>query len=87
MNEARVKLYESLMQAQEQIAKARYARGVTHEAVSAALDAAEMQVPEDTRRQDLYIASLTAYVEALGGRLEIRAVFPDGTVVVNREAE
>jgi hypothetical protein len=30
------------------------------------------------------LASLLAYVEALGGRLEIRAVFPDDTIVVKR---
>ena len=29
---------------------------------------------------DLYVLTLRDYVEALGGRLEIRAVFPDQTV-------
>ena len=82
VNEARVKLYEQLMEAQEQIAQDRYARGVGHETVLAAMDAAETQVPEQARREDLYLASLAAYVEALGGRLEIRAVFPDSTIVV-----
>jgi hypothetical protein len=80
----RVKLYEQLMEAQEQIAQARYGRGVAPEAVLAAMDAAETEVPEDARREDLYVASLVAYVEALGGRLEIRAVVPDDTVVVTR---
>lgn len=85
VNEARVNLYERLMEAQEQIAHARYACGVPHDAVRAAMDAAETQVSEEARREDLYLASLLAYVEALGGRLEIRAVFPDNTVVVERE--
>lgn len=85
MNEARVKLYEQLMAAQEQIARGRYAHGVAHETVLAALDAAETQVPEGARREDLYLASLAAYVEALGGRLEIRAVFPDAAIVLKRE--
>lgn len=87
MNEPRVKLYEQLMQAQEQIAQARYARGASHERVLGALDAAEKAVTEDERREDLYLSSLAAYVEALGGRLEIRAVFPDETIVVKRELD
>jgi len=86
VNEARVKLYERLMKAQEQIAQARYERGVTHESVVAAMDAVEAQVAEDARREDLYLASLSAFVEALGGRLEIHAVFSDDAIMVKREA-
>lgn len=85
MNEARVKLYEQLMAAQEQIAQALYERGVSHEAIVAAMDVAETQVAEDARREDLFVASLAAYVHALGGRLEMRAVFADCTIVVRRE--
>jgi hypothetical protein len=84
MNEKRVGLYERLMEAQEQIAHARYTRGVAHESVLAAIDAAEASPSEAERREDLYLSSLCAYVEALGGRLEIRAVFPDETIVVKR---
>lgn len=85
MNEVRVKLYEQLMKAQEQIARARYKQGVEHEVVLAAMDAAETQISEHARREDLYLASLGAYVEALGGRMEVRAVFPDSVVVVRRD--
>jgi hypothetical protein len=84
VNEARVRLYERLMAAQEQIAHARYARGVTDDAILTAMDSAEAVLSEDDRREDLYLASLSAYVEALGGRLEIRAVFPDEDVVLRR---
>jgi hypothetical protein len=86
VNEARVDLYERLMEAQEQIAQARYARGVPHEAVVAALDASETELSEDARREDLYLASLASFVQALGGRLEIRVVFPDDAIVVKHGA-
>jgi hypothetical protein len=82
VNEMRVRLYEQLMEAQERIAQARYARGVDDAAVVAALDAAETGISEQQRREDLYLASLAAYVAALGGRLEVRAVFGDESVVV-----
>jgi hypothetical protein len=85
VNKTRVGLYERLMQAQEKIAHARYGRGVAHEAVLAAMDAAETGPSESERREDLYLSSLSAYVEALGGRLEIRAVFPEEAIVVEGE--
>jgi hypothetical protein len=84
VNEARVKLYERLMAAQEQIAKARYAHGVADELVVGAMDAAQTALSESDRREDLYLSSLSAYVNALGGHLEIRAVFPEETIVVQR---
>jgi hypothetical protein len=38
----------------------------------------------DQRREDLFLSALAHYVEALGGRLEIRAVFGDDTILVRR---
>jgi hypothetical protein len=32
------------------------------------------------RRTDMYIGTLRRYIEAMGGSLQIRAVFPDGEV-------
>jgi hypothetical protein len=84
LNEARVTLYERLMKAEEQIAHSRYARGVTDESVVAAMEASDANLSDAQRREDLYLSSLSAFVEALGGRLEVRAVFSDDTIVVER---
>jgi hypothetical protein len=75
------------MAAQERIAQARYVRGVPHEAILAAMDAAENVPSDDERRNDLFLSSLSAYVQVLGGRLELSAVFPDETIVVERVSE
>jgi hypothetical protein len=80
----RAKLYERLMEAQDQVAQVLYRRGVTDRQVQAALDAADERLSEDERREDLYLSALTHYVEALGGRVEVRAVFGDDVVVVRR---
>jgi len=85
VNETRVVIYAELMAAQEQIAQARYSRGVPHELVLRAMEAAEARPSDDDRREDLYLSSLSSYVEALGGKLEIRAVFDDETIVVQRD--
>ena len=50
----------------------------------AALDAADEQLSEDQRREDLYLSALEHYVAALGGRLEVRAVFGEEEIVVRR---
>jgi hypothetical protein len=84
VNEARARLYERLMEAQERIAHACYGRGITDEEVQAALDASDERLSEDERREDLYLSALAHYVDALGGRLEVRAVFGDEAVVVHR---
>lgn len=85
VNQARVALYARLMEAQERIAHNRYARGVSSREVAAALDAADERLTEDEQRQDLFLASLAHYVTALGGRLEVRAVFDDQEILVRRD--
>jgi hypothetical protein len=84
VNQARAKLYERLMEAQERIAHACYRRGVDHEVVLAALDRVDEVMSDAERRQDLYLSALEYYVQALGGRLEVRAVFDDEEIVVRR---
>jgi hypothetical protein len=85
VNEKRVKLYAGIMEAQERIARARYRHGVPDEVVQAALDAVDERMSAEERREDLYLSALKYYVEALGGWLEVRAVFGDEAVVVWRE--
>lgn len=87
VNDARTQLYERLMEAQERIAHARYRRGVSDEVVQAALDTADEKLSEVERREDLYVSALGHYVEALGGRLEVRALFEDEAVLVRREPD
>jgi hypothetical protein len=36
------------------------------------------------RRTDVYVSTLAKFVEAIGGQLEIRAVFPDGAVRIGQ---
>lgn len=37
---------------------------------------------------DIYVSTLASYLEAMGGKLEIRAVFPDGgSVKINQFEE
>lgn len=35
------------------------------------------------KRSDMYLSTLRSYVEAMGGHLDVRAVFPTGEVVLD----
>ena len=85
VNEKRVELYARIMAAEQQIAHELYRRGVGNEFVQSALDAVDERMSEDERREDLYLSALSYYVEALGGQLELRAIFDDETIVIRTE--
>jgi hypothetical protein len=85
VNEARAQMYTRLMDAQEQIALRLYERGVSHQAVLDALDVVDEELSEDERREDLYLAALARYVGALGGCIEVRAVFESDEILVRQE--
>jgi hypothetical protein len=36
------------------------------------------------RRVDMYVSALRHFIEAMGGQLEIRAVFPEGDVRITQ---
>ena len=47
----------------------------------------ESNVSRVERGQDVYLSTLRSYVEALGGRLELTAVFPDQTITLGSSAQ
>lgn len=55
----------------------RKARQMTQVKLAEALGVNQGEVSKIEHRTDIYLSTLAEYVEALGGRLEIRAVFPD----------
>jgi hypothetical protein len=65
------------MEAQHRIAHARTRVGVTDAQIDAALEACEPANPESLSDQELYLGTITRFVTALGGRLDVAAVFGD----------
>lgn len=57
------------------LARIRSERRVTQVELAARLDRSQGNISELERRSDVYLSSLREYVEALGGELEINAVF------------
>jgi DNA-binding XRE family transcriptional regulator len=65
----------------------REARELTQEQLARALKINQAAVSKMERRTDMYLSTLQGVIRAMGGELEIRAVFPDGTVRINQFQE
>jgi hypothetical protein len=65
----------------------RQARHFTQEALARTLRSNQALVSKLERRADMYVSSLRSYIEAMGGQLEILALFPDGAVVIKQFEE
>jgi len=63
--------------------KLRQARLQTQVALAERLDIPQTAVSRMERRTDLLLSTMRKYVEALGGRLELRAIFPDGEFILD----
>ena len=65
----------------------RKARQMTQAKLAQSLGVNQGEVSKIEHRTDLYLSTLSEYVEAMGGRLEIRAVFPDREVRITQFEE
>jgi hypothetical protein len=62
--------------------KLRSARELTQEHLARLLKKDQSGISQLERRTDMYLSTLADFIKALGGELEIRANFPDGSVRV-----
>jgi transcriptional regulator with XRE-family HTH domain len=62
----------------------RLARRLTQEQLAAELNVRQPAIAKLERRADMYLSTLRSVIEAMGGKLDVRAVFPDGSVRIKR---
>ena len=58
----------------------RQARALSQEELAEVLGLNQATISKLERRTDMYLSSLRRFVEAMGGELEISAIFPEGRV-------
>lgn len=58
----------------------RVRRGVSEAVVADALDVSQPNVSRIENQDDIRLSTLAHYIAALGGELQIQAIFPDETV-------
>ncbi|MBF6619595.1 MAG: XRE family transcriptional regulator [Patulibacter sp.] len=59
------------------LAELRKARNLTQVTLAEALDTTQGKVSRVERQSDLYLSTLSRFVEAMGGELELSVRFPD----------
>ena len=85
LNETQVAAYRRLMEVELQLAEARRRRGVSQAAIARALEVSQPNVSRIEQQDDVYLSTLARYIAALGGHLEVLAVFPEETITLLRE--
>lgn len=61
----------------------RTAREMTQTRMAELMEIDQGSVSKMEQRTDMYLSTLRSYIEAMGGKLEVRAVFPDGEVQID----
>ena len=64
----------------------REARNITQTHLASLLQITQASVSKMEKRTDMYVSTLRSFVQAMGGELEIRAIFPEGTVRIEQFA-
>ena len=64
------------------LAELRRARSMTQARLAEVLRVNQGAISKMEKRSDMYLSTLRSYLEATGGSLDIRAVFPEGEVVL-----
>ena len=84
---ARVEARKAALREAMPLHELRKARAMTQEAVGEALNVNQPAVAKLERRTDMYVSNLRAFIEAMGGKLNIVAEFPQGNVTITNFAE
>ena len=87
MHDARGAFAEAYLTRALALAEIRARRGLTQVDVARVLQTSQASVSKIKRREDLYLSTLRGFVEALGGQLELAAVFPEGRIAITGPGE
>lgn len=80
---AEIKARSAKLLAELPLERLRSARNLTQTSMAELLGVQQSAVSKIERRSDMYLSTLRSYVAAMGGNLEIQAVFPEGAVRID----
>jgi DNA-binding XRE family transcriptional regulator len=84
---ARSRAKADVMIAEMALDELRAARQLTQEHLSKILGVNQSAISKLEHRTDMYLSTLRDFIQAMGGKLEIRASFPDGDVRIKQFGE
>jgi DNA-binding XRE family transcriptional regulator len=62
----------------------REARSLTQASLASILGVNQGSVSKMEKRTDMYVSTLRSFIQAMGGQLQIKAVFPEGEVQIDQ---
>ncbi|MDQ5945778.1 MAG: hypothetical protein QG619_1200 [Pseudomonadota bacterium] len=60
----------------------RQARGLSQKMLAEVLHVQQPSIAKIEKRTDMYLSTLRSHIEAMGGKLEVIAQFPEGSVKI-----
>jgi DNA-binding XRE family transcriptional regulator len=82
---ARIDAMEAAIEHALALAEIRRRRGMTQKQLAEAMRVSQANISRIEHGEDAQLSTIRNYVNALGGRLEIRAVFPDRSDVLSSQ--
>jgi len=79
---ARVEEYRVAIENALALAQMRRSRGVTQKQLAEAMHVSQANISRIEHGEDAQLSTIQRYISALGGSLELRAVFPDRVEVL-----
>jgi DNA-binding XRE family transcriptional regulator len=79
---ARIAMEKQAIEDALTLAELRSRQNVTQQRMAKSLGVTQANISRIEHEEDLYLSTLRGYVAALGGQLEVNAVFPDGKVTL-----
>jgi DNA-binding XRE family transcriptional regulator len=73
-----------LLMEYELLSALRKSRDLTQEEVAAIMEIGQSAISKIETQEDILVKTLERYIQALGGKLEVRAKFPDKVVTLNQ---
>jgi len=83
-SQARIRQKTAQLNSEMALDELRAARELTQARLADLLEIDQSSVSKLERRTDMYVSTLRDFIAAMGGRLEIRAIFPDGVVTISQ---
>lgn len=83
LSESEVERYRRLMDTQQRLADGAASLGVDEQQIAAALLAADPDLTDGDTAEQRQLTALVSFLAALGATVELRALLPEGTLVVS----
>lgn len=82
-SQARVEAKAQVLLAEMPLNELRQARGLSQKVLAEILNVQQPSIAKMERRTDMYLSTLRSHIEAMGGRLDLVARFPEGDVKIS----